>query len=157
MVIWAKRAPVSQCDACHRCSPLVTQVKDPKQLEAVVLPKYFRHSRFQSLVRQLNFYNFKKVSKDRHSWVYHHELFHRDKPVLLDGLKRKSNERSPTNGSHPDFAALETAIPPLVSNEYGSGSSPGMASNGMEGVKTGCGVFCCRVLTNSHRSTINCR
>mmetsp|Transcript_12896 Transcript_12896/g.15404 ORF Transcript_12896/g.15404 Transcript_12896/m.15404 type:complete len:434 (-) Transcript_12896:197-1498(-) len=67
------------------------EVKDPKRLECEVLPKYFRHSRFQSLVRQLNFYNFKKVSKERHAWIYHHELFHRDQPLLLDGLKRKTN------------------------------------------------------------------
>jgi hypothetical protein len=59
------------------------EVKDPKRLEIEVLPKYFRHSRFQSLVRQLNFYNFRKISKERHMWIYRHELFHRDKPGLL--------------------------------------------------------------------------
>ena len=35
------------------------EVRDPKRLECEVLPKFFRHSRFQSLVRQLNFYAFK--------------------------------------------------------------------------------------------------
>jgi hypothetical protein len=47
-----------------------------------VLPKYFRHSRLQSFVRQLNFYNFKKDAKDRNEhWVYRQEYFQRDKPV----------------------------------------------------------------------------
>jgi len=67
------------------------EVLDPKRLEAEVLPKFFRHSRFQSLVRQLNFYAFKKVSKERSSWVYSHECFVAGRPDLLDHLKRKTN------------------------------------------------------------------
>ena len=44
-----------------RTDGLSFHVKDPARLEKEVLPKYFRHSRFQSLVRQLNFYDFKKT------------------------------------------------------------------------------------------------
>jgi hypothetical protein len=67
------------------------EVLDPKRLEAEVLPKFFRHSRFQSLVRQLNFYAFKKVSKERSSWVYSHDCFVSGCPGLLGRLKRKTN------------------------------------------------------------------
>jgi len=35
------------------------EILDPKRMEKEVLPKFFRHARFQSLVRQLNFYAFK--------------------------------------------------------------------------------------------------
>lgn len=67
------------------------EVLDPKQLEKEVLPRYFRHARFQSLVRQLNFYSFKKVGKERSSWIYTHECFRRGHPELLLSLKRKTN------------------------------------------------------------------
>ena len=55
-----------------------------------ILPKYFRHSRFQSLVRQLNFYSFKKISKERSVCIYQHALFLRDRPDQLEHLKRSS-------------------------------------------------------------------
>eukprot|EP01041_Mallomonas_annulata_P003996 gene3996-7961_t len=67
------------------------EIKDPKRLEREILPKFFRHSRFQSLIRQLNFYAFKKVSRERSSWVYCHDNFQLLKPELLDKLKRKTN------------------------------------------------------------------
>jgi hypothetical protein len=35
------------------------EIVDPVRLENEVLPFFFRHCRFQSLVRQLNFYAFK--------------------------------------------------------------------------------------------------
>eukprot|EP01031_Cornospumella_fuschlensis_P029830 gene29830-36020_t len=67
------------------------EVTDPKLLERDVLPKYFRHGRFQSLVRQLNFYSFKKVGKERSSWIYTHPCFRRGRPELLLQLRRKTN------------------------------------------------------------------
>lgn len=82
------------------------EVKDPKRLEAEILPKYFRHSRFQSLVRQLNFYAFKKVSKERSSWIYSHDNFQRNRAELLDGLRRKT--------SRQDFGVLRKPCSPSV-------------------------------------------
>ena len=65
------------CLLCYLLDGTSFEVKDPKRLELEILPKYFRHARFQSFVRQLNFYSFKKISKERNSWVYSHEFFQR--------------------------------------------------------------------------------
>lgn len=54
------------------------------------MPQYFRHNRFQSLVRQLNFYSFRKVNRERNVWIYKHELFHRDRPEDLHLVRRRT-------------------------------------------------------------------
>ena len=71
------------------------EVKDPARLEREVLPKFFRHRRFQSLVRQLNFYSFRKANNARSSFVYIHEAFQLNRPDLLSLLQRKRVASSP--------------------------------------------------------------
>ncbi|KAL7553490.1 hypothetical protein ACHAWF_016767 [Thalassiosira exigua] len=66
------------------------RVSDLARLESETLPHFFRHSRFQSLVRQLNFYNFRKINRERTFWVYHHPLFHRDRPQDMHRLRRRT-------------------------------------------------------------------
>lgn len=63
---------------------------DLKRLESETLPKYFRHNRFQSLVRQLNFYSFRKINRERNVWIYKHQLFHRDHPENLHLVRRRT-------------------------------------------------------------------
>ena len=63
---------------------------DLKRLETETLPQYFRHNRFQSLVRQLNFYSFRKINRERNVWIYKHELFHRDHPGDLHMVRRRT-------------------------------------------------------------------
>lgn len=66
------------------------RISDLTRLESETLPSFFRHSRFQSLVRQLNFYNFRKINRERTFWVYYHPLFHRDRPQELHKLRRRT-------------------------------------------------------------------
>lgn len=63
---------------------------DLKRLESETLPQYFRHNRFQSLVRQLNFYSFRKINRERNVWIYKHKLFHRDRPEDLHLVRRRT-------------------------------------------------------------------
>ncbi len=60
------------------------------RLESETLPQYFRHNRFQSLVRQLNFYSFRKINRERNVWIYKHNLFHRDRPEDLYQVRRRT-------------------------------------------------------------------
>lgn len=54
------------------------------------MPQYFRHNRFQSLVRQLNFYSFRKINRERNVWIYKHNLFRRDSPEDLYLVRRRT-------------------------------------------------------------------
>lgn len=82
------------------------RISNLQRLENETLPTFFRHRRFQSLVRQLNFYNFRKVNRERTFWVYRHQLFHRDRPNELHLLRRRTcpgvdgrKQRSENDGS----------------------------------------------------------
>ncbi|KAG9408342.1 hypothetical protein AC1031_021583 [Aphanomyces cochlioides] len=73
-------------------------VKDIKQFETVMLPKYFKHGNFASFSRQLRFYSFEKAKKYDNRigdtclcwWEFSNPHFQRDAPHEMVHIKRKT-------------------------------------------------------------------
>ena len=75
-------------------------VKDTEKFQSTIIPKFFKHNKISSFVRQLNFYGFRKVRSEpvrlqdaevSEESRFHHEKFRRGRPDLLVEI-RKSNQ-----------------------------------------------------------------
>jgi heat shock transcription factor len=56
--------------------------------------RYFRHQRFDSFVRQMNLYGFRRSkTKDR---MFVHSVFHRDRPDQWQSIRRNTHHKTPT-------------------------------------------------------------
>lgn len=67
-------------------------IAKPLLFENDILPKYFKHSKLNSFIRQLNTYGFKKiVKKDSKDLEFKHKLFVKGNETLLPFIVRRSN------------------------------------------------------------------
>jgi len=80
-------------------------VKQPSIFETKIIPQFFKHSKFSSFVRQLNFYGFRKIkfsdtikidakleAETANFWRFRHEKFLRGKPELLVEIRRSNSQ-----------------------------------------------------------------
>lgn len=76
---------------CGQCIIL----KDLTKIASDLLPKYFNHAKIPTLVRQLNYYGFKKISSTAGKAVYCNSNFQKDRPDLLINIKREKKKPVP--------------------------------------------------------------
>lgn len=104
-------------------------VKNPETFEKVIIPQFFKHSKFSSFVRQLNFYGFRKIKfadtirintaleqKTANFWRFRHDSFKRGREDLLVEIKR-SNSTRPSNSTSDGRAKTKTKQPPVKKQE----------------------------------------
>lgn len=67
-------------------------VYKPEEFVKDTMSKHFRMSRFSSFQRQLNLYDFERVTDGPDKGAYYHELFVRDRPILSTMMKRSKTK-----------------------------------------------------------------
>lgn len=79
-------------------------IHKPRDFVKLVMPKYFRMSRFSSFQRQLNLYDFRRATEGPDKGAYYHELFVKGSPNLSTMMKRNKIKgiKNIDDGSHED-------------------------------------------------------
>ncbi|KAF0736637.1 hypothetical protein Ae201684P_001678 [Aphanomyces euteiches] len=94
-------------------------IYDSESLEKVIIPQYFQPIKFESFVRQLNSYRFKKskaVVNDRTVLEFQHANFVKGRPDMLDSIKRRRRIRrkGPKSINEMNDTELRAAMTDLV-------------------------------------------
>ena len=79
-------------------------IHKPRDFVKTIAGKQWRMSRFSSFQRQLNLYDFQRITEGHGKGAYYHELFVRDKPMLASMMKRNKIKgvKNSEDTSHDD-------------------------------------------------------
>jgi hypothetical protein len=87
-------------------------IHKPRDFVKHVMPKYFRMGRFSSFQRQLNLYDFQRITEGPDKGGYYHNLFVRGRPIMatmmkrnkIKGVKNLQNKAAPSHEDAEDHS-----------------------------------------------------
>lgn len=72
-------------------------ITNRKKLASIVLPRYFKQSKYTSFTRRLNRWGFTCFISGPDTCIYSHQLFNRDKPDLCEYMSASMNDKKRFN------------------------------------------------------------
>lgn len=108
-------------DSCIAWTPEGTSfiIKDRDALISTVLARFYKHSNFQSFVRQLNMYGFRKLGEPHH-WEFFHPAFLRGRPHILKYIRRRIKYSGASTAAADDDDASAEGTPAAPNMASGS-------------------------------------
>ena len=89
----------------------------PREFEEEVMGKFFKQTKLTSFRRQLNLYDFQRITHGRDAGSYYHELFLRGRPLLAKRMvRRKVKGTKIRASSSPDDEPNFYTMPPMESS-----------------------------------------
>jgi hypothetical protein len=87
----------------------------PREFEDEIMCKFFKQTKLTSFQRQLNLYDFQRITHGRDAGSYYHELFLRGRPLLAKRVvRRKVKGTKIRASSSPDDEPNFYTMPPVV-------------------------------------------
>lgn len=117
----------------------------PREFEEEVMGKFFKQTKLTSFRRQLNLYDFQRITHGRDAGSYYHELFLRGRPLLAKRMvRRKVKGTKIRASSSPDDEPNFYNMPFLTSlsdNPTNSNAAMGMVNHDPSMLGVGGGNF----------------
>ncbi|KAK1928879.1 Heat stress transcription factor A-1a [Phytophthora citrophthora] len=109
-----------ESDAVLRWTPdgRAFEIHDMHEMMAHVLPKYFKHRKYTSFQRQLNYFNFRKWTKSKAIvCTFSNDFFLRDQPELAWRITRKKSLSPHSLTKYRPAAATRASVMPYWKRE----------------------------------------